>query len=163
MSGYGDEILSTEGLELERYTNENGEFCIDATLGDIASRPTETIRFKRGDEVQVRQANGDYLIGEIIGPPTFNELTPSELVDHFKAMADDPSRTMVINVKKVGIGASALPQLSRQIIFVDPAETSLFQERLTDFVHKFDGPDAEIDFEEEIFPEPSDLGIDEPA
>lgn len=161
MSRQTDDLLSTEGLELERYTNSDQEFCIDATLSNYDGRPTETIRFKKGDEVEIQQANGEYLIGEIIGPPVFNKVSPSAHVDHFKSSIADTDRTLIVNVTHVTVAGNRLPQLTPQQIMVDPAETSLFQEKLETFIRKLDEMEfSQADFEE--FPEPDEMDS-EPA
>lgn len=163
MSKHTDDLLSTDGLELHRYTNSDKEFCVDATLANYDGRPTETIRFKRGDQVEIQQASGEYLIGEIIGPPVFNKISPSAHVDHFKAMAEDTNRTIIVNVTHVTVSGNKLPQLTPQQIMVDPAETSLFQDRLEAFIRHLDEMEfAGVDAEE--FPEPDEAEADtEPA
>tara|TARA_B100002003_G_C13726372_1_gene363270 strand:+ start:52 stop:543 length:492 start_codon:yes stop_codon:yes gene_type:complete len=151
------DLLSTEGLELHRYTNDQGEFCIDATLTNHNGTPTETIRFKKGDDVEIQQANGEFLIGKIVGPPVFNKASPSEHVDHFKALAEDANRTIIVDVTHVTVAGNKLPQLTPQQIMVDPAETGLFHEKLEAFIRLQDELElSDIEIEEDIFPEPED-------
>lgn len=139
MTNNDDSILSTEGLELHRYTNESGEFCVDATLGAESDRPTHTMRFKRGSEICVQKTDGEFLYGEIVGPPVFNDDAKSDdFIDHFKSLADDPNRTIIVDVTHVTVAGSKLPQLTPQQVMVDPTETETFQERLEAFIRERD-------------------------
>lgn len=138
MTEHDQGVLSTEGLELQRYTNESGEFCVDATLGAERDRPTHTMRFKRGSEICIEKTDGEFLYGEVVGPPVFNDAKSSDYIGRFKELAQDTNRTIIVDVTHVTVAGSKLPQLTPQQIMVDPTETETFQERLEAFIRERD-------------------------
>lgn len=138
MANNDDGVLSTEGLEIHRYTNERGEFCVDAILGAESDRPTHTMRFKTGSEICIQKTDGEFLYGKVAGTPELNSTKSSDHTDRFKASADDTNKTMLVDVTHVTVAGSKLPQLTPQQILVDPCETETFQDRLEAFIRERD-------------------------
>lgn len=137
-------VLSTEGLEIHRYTNERGEFCVDAVLGAESNRPTHTMRFKAGSEICIQKTDGEFLYGKVAGTPELNNTKSSDRTNSFKASAEDTNKTMLVDVTHVTVAGSKLPQLTPQQIMVDPCETETFQERLEAFIRELDMRDYPV-------------------